>query len=539
MKRITLFTFILTLTLSASADEIEFNIATHYSHAIRFGKNRIPMISIKVSNHHNSYNINSRSGLLVEYMQDGRVKRIKTKEATIFSRGCSKGDVIYKLIADRVNFNDEEIKDQVIQRFKDLGYEVESILIGSIFGLKGRVYDNRQYYISIATFNRKEEADALLTELFNKYRIRGFLLPVLKRYPSGKIGILIKDKNLDLTADDIVWIRKNGERLSLSDSTKKVNIGTFGGDIYFTFEPDGQLDAINRIDLEELLRGILPSEIYASAHIEALKAQAVAARTEILSAIGHRHPATPFLLCATQHCQVYNGATRYTPETDRAVKETVGVVLLYEKRFVRAVYSSNCGGHTEDNSTVWGEHPEPYLTPVVDTDPNSDIYKKFRDGITEENLEEFLYLGGDTFCSRSSFSNKKAFRWQEEIPYNDILLLLKKRFDINGLNDIIIEGRGISGRIKGITIISGEKKFYIDGEYNIRQLFGGLKSGLMIIEKKKDPSGRIVSLIFTGAGWGHGVGMCQTGAIGMAERNYSYSDILKHYYSGVRIEKVY
>lgn len=539
MKRITFFTFILILTSSASADEIEFNIATHYSHAIRFGKNRIPMISIRVSNHHNSYNINSRSGLLVEYMQDGRIRRIKTKEATIFSRGYSKGDVIYKLIVDRVNFNDEGIKDQVIQQFKDLGYEVESILIGSLFGLKGRVYDNRQYYISIATFSRKEEADTLLTKLFNKYRIRGFLLPVLKRYPSGKIGIFIKDRKLDLVANDIVWVRGNGGGLTLSNSTKKINIGTFGGDIYFTFEPNGQLDAINRIDLEELLRGILPSEIYASAHIEALKAQAIAARTEILSAIGHRHPATPFLLCATQHCQVYNGTTNYTRETDRAVRETAGVVLLYEKRFVRAVYSSNCGGHTEDNSTVWGEHPEPYLRPVVDADPSSDIYKKFRDGITEENLEEFIYAGGDTFCSSSSFSNKKAFRWKEEIPYNNILLLLKKRFDINGLDDIIIEGRGISGRIKGITIISGEKKFYIDREYNIRQLFGGLKSGLMIIEKKKDSSGRIVSLIFTGAGWGHGVGMCQTGAIGMAERGYHYSDILKHYYSGVRIEKVY
>ncbi|MGB9599356.1 MAG: SpoIID/LytB domain-containing protein [Myxococcota bacterium] len=540
MRKIISFILVsLFYFIYAYGDELDFEISTHYFHAIRFNPKNIPVTSILISNQHTSYNVSSRGNFTIEYRDGGKIKSITSREVIIERLDYKKGEQEYKLIADKVNFNDKETLKKSEEGLNKIGFETESILVGSVFGLKGKVYDNRQYYISIATFKEKEEADNLITEIFEKYRIRTFLLPVLKRHPSGNIRIIVKDKNISVSTKNVVWVKSQKDKILLTDEQKRNNYGYYNGDFYFTFEVDGRFAAINRVDLEELLRGILPSEIYASAPTEALKAQAVAARTEILSAIGHRHPATPYLLCATQHCQVYSGVNSYTNQTDKAISDTFGQVLLFEKRFVKAVYSSNCGGFTEDNNTVWNEHKEPYLTPKPDAPQNSNLYKKFKDGITDENLEEFLYTVDDSYCSTSSFNNRKAFRWKVEIYYDEIMNLLKKRFDIRSLDDIIIEGRGQSGRIRGITIISGDKKYYVDTEYNIRQLFGGLKSGLMIIEKKKDSNQRLISLIFTGGGWGHGVGMCQTGAIGMAERGKNFDEILMHYYSGVRIEKVY
>lgn len=525
--------------LYLSGDELDFEIQSHYFHTIRFNNKNIPVTSILISNQHNSYNVSSKGYFRVEYKREGKIQSLRTREVVIEKIGCDLGEVRYKLIADRVNYNDNKTLSEAEKYLNDLGFETEKILIGSLFGLKGKVYDNRQYYISVGTFEKKEEADKPISDIFERHRIRTFLLPVLKKYPSGKIRIYSKDRNVATDINNIVWIRQEKEPLLLTDESKKVNYGYYNGDFYFTFEPDGRLAAINRVDLEELLRGIVPSEIYASAPSEALKAQAIAARTEILSAIGHRHPSTPYLLCASQHCQVYSGISNYTSQTDRAIKETYGTVMLYEKRFVKAVYSSNCGGFTENNNVVWNEHIEPYLVAIPDAEEESPFYKKYINGINETNIEEFLYTADESFCARSSYNNKKAYRWKVEIAYDELMRLLKKRFDINSLDDIIIEGRGRSGRIKGITILSEGKRFYVDTEYNIRQLFGGLKSGLMIIEKKKDRDGRLLSLIFTGGGWGHGVGMCQTGAIGMAERGKDYTEILKHYYKGIRIEKVY
>lgn len=539
MRKTIILIFVLFHLTDIYGDELDFEIATHYFHAIRFNTKNIPVTSILISNQHTSYNVSTSGNFIVEYREGDKIKSIKAREIVVERGDFNAGELTYKLIADRVNFNDKETLKKSEEELHRIGFETENILVGSLFGLKGKVYDNRQYYISIATFKNKEDADSLITEIFEKYKIRTFLLPVLKRHPSGEIRLFIKDKNLTIHTKNIVWVRQQKERILLTDESKKNNYGYYNGDFYFTFEVDGRLAAINRVDLEELLRGIVPSEIYASAPMEALKAQAVAARTEILSAIGHRHPATPYLLCATQHCQVYNGIGSYTNQTDKAIADTYGEVMLFEKRFVKAVYSSNCGGFTEDNNIVWNEHKEPYLIPKPDAPTESNLYKKFKDGITEDNLEEFLYTVDDSYCATSSFNNKKAFRWKTEIYYDELMNLLKKRFDIKSLDDIMIEGRGKSGRIRGITIISVDKKYYIDTEYNIRQLFGGLKSGLMIIEKKKDSSGKIISLIFTGGGWGHGVGMCQTGAIGMAEKGKSFKEILLHYYSNVRIEKVY
>ncbi|MCX7944157.1 MAG: SpoIID/LytB domain-containing protein [Deltaproteobacteria bacterium] len=537
--KIVFFLFILFIN-QIYGDELDFEITTHYFHSIKFNNKNIPVISILISNQSTAYNIISNGDFEIQYKDDdNKIKAIKSRDAVIKRGNFHSGKIIYKLIVDKVNFNDKGTLDQSVERFKNMGFTTESIVIGSIFGLQGRIYDNRQYYLSIATFDKKDEAHSLMSEIYEKHKIRTYLLPVIKRYPSGKIKILIRDKKMIIQADSIVWIRQGKERLTLVDEAKKLSYGIFNGDFYFTFDSDGSLAAINRIDLEELLRGIVPSETYASAPLDALKAQSVAARTEILSAIGHRHPATPYLLCATQHCQVYNGVNSYTGSTDEAIKETFGEVMLFEKRFVKAVYSSNCGGYSEDNNVVWNEHLEPYLVSRPDSDENSEFYKKYKEGITEDNIEEFLYTTDESYCARSSYNNKKAYRWKIEINYDELIKLVQKRFDIKEINDIVIEGRGKSGRIRGITIVSGKKRYYIDTEFNIRQLFGGLKSGLMIIEKKVSQEGKLLGLIFTGGGWGHGVGMCQTGAIGMAEQGFSYKDILLHYYKDVTIEKVY
>jgi hypothetical protein len=310
----------------------------------------------------------------VEYREGGKIKSIKAREIVVERGDFNAGELIYKLIADRVNFNDKETLKKSEEELHKIGFETENILVGSLFGLKGKVYDNRQYYISIATFKNKEDADSLITEIFEKYKIRTFLLPVLKRHPSGEIRLFIKDKNLTIHIKNIVWVRQQKERILLTDENKKNNYRYYNGDFYFTFEVDGRLAAINRVDLEELLRGIVPSEIYASAPMEALKAQAVAARTEILSAIGHRHPATPYLLCATQHCQVYNGIGSYTNQTDKAIADTYGEVMLFEKR--------------ENVKT------ENSIDPVIDEDKYTEGIQSRNPGYPGFTMSGFGYGGG-------------------------------------------------------------------------------------------------------------------------------------------------
>nr|MBA2544597.1 SpoIID/LytB domain-containing protein [Deltaproteobacteria bacterium] len=237
----------------------------------------------------------------------------------------------------------------------------------------------------------------------------------------------------------------------------------------------------------------------------------------------------PFLLCSTQQCQVYAGAGKEDPRTTKAVEATRGVVLLRDGGgLVDIRYSASCGGHSEDNDAIWGGNPDLSLRGRMD-DPKASMTK-----ITEANLDAFLDVKeGDAWCSKGKLG-KGRFRWVEKMTTGDLTTRLAADLpEIGRVKNLTAKQRGVSGRIGVLTVTGDKGSVDVTGDLRIRRMLGGLKSTLFEITKDGD------TFTFRGAGFGHGVGMCQMGAIGMANAGKSHKQILAHYYRGTHLHKLY
>ena len=299
-----------------------------------------------------------------------------------------------------------------------------------------------------------------------------------------------------------------------SESPIKFNDLTYSG--HFKLKPatDNSINIINCIDLEDYVAGVISAEIGSNAPIEALKAQAVATRTiTIKKIINSKHSQDGYDLCNTVHCQVYHGLKNQSPASYRAAMETSGMILLYNNEPIEAVYSSSCGGVTECAQNLWGSRLD-YLQVSIDS------YC-----IIEENLTEW---------------QKKHLNWQKEFTVSQ----LQQMFSVSNISSLKASSVGEnntsqnSDRIEKITIYSN-KTVTIDGQYKIREAFN-LPSTLFIIHTDNDTAldklTRNTKIIFSGNGYGHGVGMCQTGAISRAKEGQSYTEILDFYYPNTTID---
>jgi SpoIID/LytB domain protein len=269
--------------------------------------------------------------------------------------------------------------------------------------------------------------------------------------------------------------------------------------------------------------------------MEALKAQAVASRDELLAKIGTRHFLDPFLLCSSQHCQVYGGLAEENARTSRAVAETRGEVLLRDGGggLIPAYYSASCGGFGESNENVWGTPPDPSLRGRVDGDASA--LSAFAGGITGANLRAFLDAPAEKFACGRTKSAKGRFRWQVKLAAADLDRLVSAELpQVGAVKSLEPLGRGVSGRITKLRLTGDRGTATMEGELKIRRLLGGLKSSLFLVT-----GDRTAGFTLDGAGFGHGVGLCQTGAIGMAESGVDYKKILGHYYPGSHVRKLY
>ena len=292
---------------------------------------------------------------------------------------------------------------------------------------------------------------------------------------------------------------------------------------------DGKLALVEALPLEELLRGLVPSEIYASSPPAALEAQAVTARGEVLAKIGARHLTDPYLLCAEQHCQVYAGLGGERPSTDAAVRATRGEALFSKDGLVDSVYSAICGGHTENNEVVWGGPPDPSLRGV------SDLLEGDADpgpGSTEASLRRWLSADPPAYCHLPGQAGSPKYRWSRRFESAEIDALAAP-LGVGRVRRLVPLDRGVSGRAAALRVEGERGVAEVRGELVIRKLFRNLPSSAFVVDP--EPAG----FVFRGAGWGHGVGMCQTGAIGRALRGESYRDILRHYFNGADPSKIY
>jgi len=295
----------------------------------------------------------------------------------------------------------------------------------------------------------------------------------------------------------------------------------------------GGLTVVNVLDIESYLLGVVSSEMKPSYPLEALKAQAVAARTYALKNLGH-NAALGFDLDDTQACQVYGGYFSEDPRTTRAVNETAGMVLTYHGDLIDAVYSSTCAGYTESAAEAWGRNV-PYLISVADFDP--ELNPTVTHPQNEEEWASYFKTIRPFHCLQPKYARVEAFRWVKMITRKDLEAGLPEEYQVGTVQQIVPLHRGCSGRITALRLVGSQRSVVIEKESAIRRAFGGLRSSGFTVDTFRDDNGVPVVFALWGGGWGHGLGMCQVGALGLADQGCPYEKILAYYYHGVTIER--
>lgn len=374
---------------------------------------------------------------------------------------------------------------------------------------------------------------------------------------------------------------------SLSDVTIGVNFHwerketqTFLGTLRFVVESD-KIVAINELPVEKYLESVISSEMSATSSLELLKAHAVISRSWLLAQMKKRREVaesgnnffsftkkedtlirwydredhTLFDVCADDHCQRYQGITKETsPHVAEAIRQTKGQILMDGEEICDARFSKCCGGITEEFQYCWENTPKTYLTAVRDialgvehTQPNLT---------NEEEAEKWIRFNPPAFCNTqdkkilsevlNDYDQETVnfYRWKETLSQKKLQQLIadKLKMDLGAILDMKAVERGKSGRISKLQIIGTEKTFTIGKELEIRRTLSDshlLSSAFVVDKYDKDEQGVPQRFELIGAGWGHGVGLCQIGAAVMGEQGYHYDAILLHYYQGAKIKKLY
>lgn len=422
------------------------------------------------------------------------------------------------------------------------GLKVRTHVLGQVFGIAGKVIDNRRYLLLIdEPLETPERLAPRQAQLLKDLGIRTTLLEQVDAPAHGELDLVSGDDTVIATAKDKVVVESpDGNPIEVRQVEYGVGYDNHGfedrafrGSLQLMPDRAGRLAVVNLVSLEDLLKGLVPSEIFAKAHAEALKAQAVTARSEVLAKIGLKHLADPYLLCTEQHCAVYRGIVGEQATTTAAVEATKGEGLFSKTGvLVDATYSAVCGGHTENNEIVWGGPPNPSLRGVPDTLPGRPA------AVTPSKLGAFLTADAGHACKLSSFASPSKYRWEKRFTAKDVDEKVAS-LGVGQVYAMTVTERGVSGRARLLSISGADGANVIRSELAIRKLFGMLNSAMFEVRAEKDPKGRPTAWVFTGGGWGHGVGMCQVGAIGRAEAGQNYREILGHYYSGAQVARIY
>jgi SpoIID/LytB domain protein len=343
---------------------------------------------------------------------------------------------------------------------------------------------------------------------------------------------------------------------------------------------NGEIQVVNVISLEDYLISVISSEMRGDSSPALLKAHTIISRSWLLAQIEKqdvlagsgesyelehrteeeyirwydREDHELFHVCADDHCQRYQGITRsHNPEVVKAVNETLGQVLEFEGKICDARFSKCCGGVVEEFQYCWEPVVHPYLKRVEDAPASANI--KSGDLKVEANAEAFIRASPDAFCNTTDAnllrqvlndydqSSSDFFRWELRLSREEIAALIREKsgMDFGEIMDLIPVERGESGRLHKLKIIGSKRSLTIGKELEIRRWLSKshLYSSAFIVEKENVENGVPASFLLRGAGWGHGVGLCQIGAAVMASKGYTHQEILNHYFIGATIEKRY
>ena len=345
----------------------------------------------------------------------------------------------------------------------------------------------------------------------------------------------------------------------------------FEGNLILTARDASNIAIINEISLENYLVSVISSEMSGTAPREFLKVHSIISRSWLLAALDRKNmvrkpaqkPGTEELIrwynredhdifdvCADDHCQRYQGITKIISDmAAAAVNETRGYVLAYGGNVCDARYFKACGGITENYETAWEETPIPYLVSI------SDSQNALSPVLSEDRAAEWVKGSPDVYCNTQDeellaeilpgFDRETThfFRWKVEYTRSQLEEIIRQKsgIDFGTLNDLTPLERGPSGRIKRLRITGSKQSIVIGKELEIRRWLSPthLYSSAFTVSAVRGPDGRPERFVFNGAGWGHGVGLCQIGAAVMAKKGFKASEILSHYFTGAEIKKIY
>jgi len=375
----------------------------------------------------------------------------------------------------------------------------------------------------------------------------------------------------------VAFFELTGVTIGINFHWERKENQSFKGSLKLIVEGD-KITAINLLGIEDYLTSVISSEMSATASLELLKAHAVISRSWLMAQVQKnkeildsnatystmhetddelikwydREDHTKFDICADDHCQRYQGITKASTEiVKQAIKETWGQLLMFNNKICDARYSKSCGGVFEEFQNCWENIKYPYLVKVRDSKTNTEI----PDLTIEKNAVEWILSSPEAFCNTSdkrilsqvlnNYDQETVnfYRWRVEYSQNDLSALIYNRsgVDYGVIMDLIPVERGTSGRLVKLKIVGSKRTRTIGKELEIRRTLSKshLYSSAFVVEKETGANGIPENFILKGAGWGHGVGLCQIGAAVMGEIGYKYDQILLHYFVGASIEKLY
>ena len=502
----------------------------------RLSGNSLPILRVGIAR--GEQKIELRSAGKISLKRAGRPLRVPASNEWAFEVGESlPATSSYYVCVASHNWDDRRRAFEVLKEWRRKGYRARLIKRGRKVRIGRQLVDNRTYLLAVSSHSDRLEAVRTRDRL-SRTGVEGWIEQEIVRPARGTITA--RDANNTCVAQ----VSSPVSLVSGSPITvKNVNFGfwferredrTYEGLLRISIGKDGALQLTEVVDLETYISGVVPAEMPSSWPGAALQAQAVAARSETLAKIGVRHVADGFDLCATEHCQAYGGLGRRSPSTTAAVDATRGKVLMRGTRPLDAVYSLNCGGHTENVENVWTLFPDPALRGKLDALHGTH---RLPSPIGEDEIAGWVTTKPDVLCSESS--REENFRWKVTYAAAKLNDIVSATIDVGSVTDIIPVERGVSGRLKSVKIVGTREEKTVRKELTIRSVFGNLFSAAFIVEIERDESGKPLSFTFTGAGRGHGVGMCQDGVRAMAGRGADYEQILRHYYTDTRIVKLY
>jgi stage II sporulation protein D len=396
--------------------------------------------------------------------------------------------------------------------------------------------------------------------------------------------VLFDDEEVEvMKGENILCTSLNGATFTLKDVTIGINFHwerkenqTFEGNARFVEMQDGSITAINDIVVEDYLKSVISSEMSAEAPFELLRAHAITSRSWLVAMLHKqmqvKNVGTPtlrsheteseivrwydredhslFNVCADDHCQRYQGISKIISENaTKAIEDTRGVLLVHHDEVCDARFYKACGGLTENFENAWEDTAVPYLRSV------SDAERSYSSKANEPEARKWILSSPEAYCNTNdgailkqilpSFDQETTdfFRWRVDYQREELEKIVQERsgIDFGTITALVPLQRGPSARITRLQIIGTKRTMVVGKELEIRRWLSKshLYSSAFVVDADRDAKGMPTRFTLYGAGWGHGVGLCQIGAAVMAARGKKAEEIVLHYFPGASLQKLY